>query len=168
MPRIAGGLSRAKKRAERDLASSTALGCLSRDQCSGRKMPTIRRIFSSIEVIDEYRLDEATPEASAQANHSPARCSSLTSSYSGKTLPDGLIAFSRAVIQRIPAFGGLWSGAPFMRPSSSKHPDSEIAQRRGRFVPVADPPITGRPMIGSGGSTPFCCAAQFNVGFLRS
>jgi hypothetical protein len=33
---------------------------------------------------------------------------------------------------------------------------------------VTDLPITVRPVIGSGGSTPFCCAAQFNVSFLEA
>jgi hypothetical protein len=33
---------------------------------------------------------------------------------------------------------------------------------------VTDLPIVGRPLTGDSGSTPACCAVQFNVSFLRS
>jgi hypothetical protein len=35
-------------------------------------------------------------------------------------------------------------------------------------VPVTKLPIAGRRLIGGSGSTLICCAAQFNVSFLRS
>ena len=39
---------------------------------------------------------------------------------------------------------------------------------RGMSVLVTNLPIAGRRLTGDNRLTPFCCAAQFNVSFLRS
>jgi len=55
----------------------------------------------------------------------------------------------------------------FAHPAVSSILTAELPSR-GMTVPVTDLSITGRQGTNSRASTPVCCAAQFNVSFLRS
>jgi hypothetical protein len=61
----------------------------------------------------------------------------------------------------------FWPEVPLSDPAMSSIPTAGFPSR-GRSFPVADLPITGRPVTGSGGSLATYCTALFKVSFLWS